>query len=381
MKKLLALLFSFALVFNSYTITLASEITEIDDVVSIDGTEYDYAVSSTDIYDTDNESEYDFGFENTIQVDGNVYNLNHVEYDVTYMYDEEIGKDIKYEIVVKKDVSFDDKETYIPEPTYMDNGFTYAFESVSFDEKMQISSFTSHIDTELLTDELDVSKYPATMPYDYNGKTYDVPYKNYEVMTTGWHDGYYLYGTIYNYDAATYQIGDVVIERNDADFDLDPRNYAAFLEGLDCDPDIYMVEDVFYKGEIYTNSEGIVCRDYVVECQIYGNTYKLNYEYNRYDYVANITYKLSAEDIEYIEGLKDSYSVTAYAYYDLEPVAEEEIEEKSSEMSVAVKIAIGAGVIIGIGLIVTLIIYLLRGGRKKTEDMNTREMKHDFKHL
>jgi len=166
-------------------------------------------------------------------------------------------------------------------------------------------------------------------------------------------------------------------------FDLDPRNYVEFLEGLEIPTDKYQVVSVSYNGEAYTNSEGVVCRDYVINAQMNGTRYKLNYRYDlqKSEYTAKITYLLSDEEVEYIEELKNSYEVSAVAYYSIQE-QEEQIEQKEEEgLSVPVKIAIGAGVVILLAIIITLIVYLIRGGRRRTDEMNNRELKDEFKHL
>lgn len=378
-KKILTFLLVSILSLNGMVVCASEEQMVETDAVSSDGTAYDYALTSTKIYDTDDKTTYDFGFDETIDVDGLSFCLNSIEYEVENMYDVEFsGAELQYEIVVKQDVSYVDKAEFEPEEQYEENGYKYYLKDVTYEKVSEIPPLKMSVETEVLQGDLDISNYPQSMPYEYNGSKYDLPYKNYEVINTGWHDGYYLYGTITNYDAATYQIGDIIIENNNEEFDLDPRNYVEFLEGLDVPTDVYKVDDVFFKGEAYTNSNGVICRDYVIDCQMYGTIYNINYELDITDYIATITYELSEEDISYIEGLKGSYNVTAIAYYD-QVIVKDEV--KNEGFSTPLKIAIGTGIVILLGVLAAIVVYFIRGGRRKTEDMNMREVRDDYKHM
>lgn len=373
MKKILIIMLVAILSTNGIT-AKAEEVQYIEaDSNSSDGTSHDYALTATKVYDTDNETEYDFGFAETIDKDGLSFSLNSIEYSVETMYSIEIGdEEIAHEITVEENVTYDKKENYEPEETYESNGYKYILKDVSYEAVEEIEPFKTGINTEIIQGDLNVANYPTTMPYEYEGQTYDIPYKDYEVISEGWHDGYYLYGTITNYDAATYQIGDIIIDNNAEAFELDPRNYVDFLEGLDVPTDIYKVNDVYYHGDAYVNSNGVVCRDYVIDCQVNGTVYRLNYELDATDYIANITYVMSEEDIAYIEGLKETYQVTAIAYYD---------KVKVASSSFVLKLAIGTGIVVIFAIMAAIIVYVIRGGRRKTEDMNNREMKDEYKHL
>lgn len=369
MKRVLTVLLMCAIILNATSVFAAKDKTDSK------GKEYDYVLTETKEYETDDSEYFDFSFEKTIEEDGLSFYLENVEYSVESMYDSEIGKDISYEVSVEEQVSYEEKETYSPQKSYSSNGYEYAIKDVSYEETTaEVYPLERNVQTELLTAEPDIDNYPATMPYEYEGKEYSLPYKDYEAVSSGWHDGYYLYGTIYNYDAATYQIGDVVIANNEQNIELDPRNYAGFLEGLEVPADKYKVNAVYYAGEPYTNAKGVICRDYIIDCQMYGTIYSINYLYelNKPDYTARITYMLTDDDKEYLDKLKSTYRVTATAYYS---------EVKVDGLSIKIKLAIGAGAVIVLLLIAALVVYYIRGGRRRTEDMNMREARDDYKHL
>ena len=374
-KKMLVLSLS-AILAVGVSVSAAESVDKVEaDTVASNGTTYDYALSSVKVYETDDTSQYDFGFEKTIEKDGLSYCLETVEYSQVNMYDKEYGEEvIEYTITREETVLSEDKDSFKPDKSITEAGHDYVHDKTDYELiKTDIVPLTKHLDTEVLQSALVVENYPETLPYEYEGKMYDLEYSDYEVVSSGWHDGYYLYGTITNYDAATYQIGDIIIDNIGEEFDLDPRSYVEFLEGLEVPTDKYMINSVAFNGEPYKNAAGLICRDYVISAQMNGTVYRLNYKYDldKSEYKAVITYNLSETEASYIDSLKNSYEVTATAYYSL--------EEKG--LSMPAKIAIGFGIVIGLAAIITLIVYLARGGRRRTEDMNKRELKDEFDNL
>ena len=377
-KKMLVLSLS-AILTLGMTVSAAESVEMVEaDTIASNGSTYDYALSAVKVCATDDKSQYDFGFEETIEIDGLSYCLDTVEYDQVNMYEKEYGTDeIEYTITIEETVLGEDKDSFKADDTVTRAGHDYVYSDISFEEtSSETIPMYKYLDTEVLQGVLIVENYPETLPYDYEGKMYDLKYSDYEVLSSGWHDGFYLYGTIYDYDAATYQVGDIIIENNGKEFDLDPRNYVDFLEGLDVPTDIYKINSVSYNGEPYTDANGIICRDYVMSVQMNGTKYRLNYKYDlvKKEYKATITYNLTETEATYIDSLKNSYEVTATAYYTLK-------EEGFAGLSTPIKIAIGFGIVIGLAAIITLIVYIARGGRRRTEDMNKRELKDEFKNI
>ena len=95
---------------------------------------------------------------------------------------------------------------------------------------------------------------------------------------------------------------------------------------------------------------------------MYGSVYTLFYE-KKLDaplYKATVKYVLSDECAKQIDDMKNSYEVTAYAYYSKTMI---------SHMSPVTKAVLGAGIAFLIMLFVALVIYILKGGRKPTEKM------------
>ncbi len=190
-KKILTFLLVSILSLNGMVVCASEEQMVETDAVSSDGTTYDYALTSTKIYDTDDKTTYDFGFDETIDVDGLSFCLNSIEYEVENMYDVEFsGVELQYEVVVEQEVSYVDKAEFEPEEQYEENGYEYYLKDVTYEKVSEIPPLKMSVETEVLQGDLDISNYPQSMPYEYNGSKYDLPYKNYEVINTGWHGIY-----------------------------------------------------------------------------------------------------------------------------------------------------------------------------------------------
>ncbi|MBR3599160.1 MAG: hypothetical protein IKL53_04695, partial [Lachnospiraceae bacterium] len=203
-KKMLALSLS-AILAVGVSVSAAESVDKVEaDTVASNGTTYDYALSSVKVYETDDTSQYDFGFEKTIEKDGLSYCLETVEYSQVNMYEKEYGEEvIEYTITREETVLSEDKDSFKPDKSITEAGHDYVYDKTDYElVKTDIVPLTKHLDTEVIQSALVVENYPETLPYEYEGKMYDLEYSDYEVVSTGWHDGYYLYGTITNYDAA-----------------------------------------------------------------------------------------------------------------------------------------------------------------------------------
>lgn len=348
------------------------------------GKSYDYVLSDSKTYDTDDESEYDFGFNDTIEVDGVFYSLDHIEYDVVSAYDLEYGdQDVQEVITISESipVTADELDDYVPDKkNILEGELVYSFSDVNFNESEEnIISAEKNVQTEVLMNPITVYDYAATVTYtdEETGETFELPFVDYSVYEQGWFGGYQLYGTISDYDAATYQLGEQIIEHNDNTIQVSSNEeFDNILAQLGYGSG-YRTVGFRYDGEPYTSLDGVVCRDYIVDVEIYGTIYNVHYadEIDLTEYTPVVTYTLSDKSKESLEALKSSYEVTAYGFYNIKPT------NKENKLTVVQKVVIGFGILVGIVLIVALIIYILRGGRKKTEYMSNREAKDEFKDI
>ncbi len=347
-----------------------------EQVTDASGETHEYVASATDVYDTDDESMYNFDFDKKIEIDGKEMILDHIEYSVTSLYDKEYGnEDINDELTRTQTVSYMDKSSFKPEvKSLSENNFTYDYEKVIFDETGHtIVKMESYVDTPLTNSEFNKSDYPDTMSYEYeDGNYYDLSYKDYEIIDDGWFD-YTLNGVIYNYGAPTYEIGNVSISYADINNVATTEQLQSILEYWGYSNTEYRPVTATFNGDAYTNSDGVVCRDYTIYCEAYGKQYRVNYESDIElpEYTATLTYTLSDGDKAEIEQLKSSYEVTANAFYDM----------ADQGLSTVQRVVIGTGVVVVLILIAALIIYIIRGGRKRTEYMSKREARREFKDI
>lgn len=353
------------------------ELSPSDNKTDSSGKEYAYAMTGMSVYDTEDESTYDFGFKDTINEDGVEYKLSHIEYDTVNLYTKEYGDtEIPYDITRIETVSYNNKKSFQPENDELtENGHTYVFSRVEYEETDKENILmSSYIDSPVTEKEFSAADYPETIEYEYeDGNIYDLSYKEYSVFNEGWHNDYNLDGVIINYDAATYQIGDVVLEHNDETFAATKEQLQKIIEYWGYAGDIYEAVSAEYAGDAYENSDGVLCRNYVIYCNVYGRQYHVVYESEIEFpvYTATVTYSLSDIDREQIESLKASFEVTATAYYD--------IVEKG--MTTTQKVVLTVGIIFGVLVLAALIIYLLRGGRRRTEYMSGREARKEYRDM
>ncbi|MCM1172371.1 MAG: VaFE repeat-containing surface-anchored protein [Clostridium sp.] len=336
--------------------------------------EDEYVVTKTETCDTGDESKYDFGFDDEIiTADGISYKLDHIDYDKTSVYESVYGEEgVQTEITKEKEkIKNVDKESFKPEETFSENDMEYVFKDVKFEQSGYADeNAVKTLDTDVLQ-ALNVNEYPKSLEYEYDGEKYDLPYSKYEEKT-GWYSGFKLTGTIYGYDGGSFNIGDNALtdeQLNDTDI------LKIFMRENGYGADIYRPTSFEYASEPYVSVSGKVCRDYIINYDLYGTVYTLIYE-KKLDaplYKAVMTYELSDDSTKKLEEMKESYIVTANAYY---------VETEGEKGLTAVqKAVLGAGIVFLIILFIALVIYLLKGGRKPTDYKSERDIRRDYKEL
>lgn len=346
-----------------------------------DGNLYAYTITEEQTGESDCVEDYDFQFSEQTEKDGVRYTLNHVEYFVCSEYEEQYGdKDIADKIIKTEDgISAEAKETYIPSKTIAQDGFRYQYKNTDFkkssDSKDPIEIET-YMDTDFTTAELSSLEIPDTVAFSYEGKPYTLNYDHSEKLNDGWKSGYTITGTIHHYDASTIRLGGITIEPEQL-ADVSLSEMQTFAAQFGYTPEVYRLQSVSYSGDAYTDANGVVCRDYKIVTDVYMRQFRHYYTYSedRSIYTAENTYELSKSDIDEIEELKNTYKVSATAFYD-------EVKETTKKtLSLPAKIAITFGVIVGIVLIAALILYLVKGGRKGTDYRSKRDSKRDYRNL
>ena len=363
MKRLMAFCLSVGLSFSLCNVTAyAEEAKENEDYV---------VITETKTYDTDDETKFDFDFVEGTSTDGVEYKLDHIEYEAVNVYESVYGKEeIDTELFEEKDgIQNVDRESFKPKDNIFREDMEYVFDSVTFEKAGHTDvDAVLTLDTEVLP-TLDLSKYPETMDYEYDGETYQLPYARYE-ETKGWYAST-LTGTIYDYDNGSFTIGETVITNDRIG---ETETMKAIMRDNGFDADRYRPVSFEYASEPYTSFSGKTCRDYIINYEMYGSVYTLFYE-KKLDaplYKATVKYVLSDECAKQIDDMKNSYEVTAYAYYSKTMI---------SHMSPVTKAVLGAGIAFLIMLFVALVIYILKGGRKPTDYKSNRDIRKDYKEL
>lgn len=364
MKRLMAFGLSVGLSLSLCNVTAyAEESKENEDYV---------VITETKTYDTDDETKFDFDFVEGTSTDGVEYKLDHIEYEAVNVYESVYGKEeIDTELFEEKDgIQNADRESFKPKDNIFREDMEYVFDSVTFEKAGHTDvDAVLTLDTEVLP-TLDLSKYPETMDYEYDGETYQLPYARYE-ETKGWYAST-LTGTIYDYDNGSFTIGETVITNDQIG---ETETMKAIMRDNGFDADRYRPVSFEYASEPYTSFSGKTCRDYIINYEMYGSVYTLFYEKKLETplYKATVKYVLSDECAKQIEDMKNSYEVTAYAYYSKTMT--------QYHMSPVTKAVLGAGIAFMIMLFAALVIYILKGGRKPTDYKSNRDIRKDYEEL
>lgn len=380
MKKIKNAAVAMALSLMVSTTCFAATETDAEfDVKANNGTIYAYSVSSVLTGESESPEDYDFSFEDEVEVNGVQYQLDHIEFEVNNLYAKEYGDtEIAYTIEDKETVKSEDKEEYkTSKKTLEENGFTYSYKDTKFEvaDKKEPIEMSCYEDSDITMGTIDSVTIKESKEYEYNGKTYELPYSRYEVINQGWHDNYKLTGTITGYDAPTYKVGNMVIEPSQL-ANLSKEQLQSLVSSFGYDPAHYKVLSLQYTGEPYMNGDKL-CRDYSVSVSIYGCQYRIYYEdkIDESTYEAINTYELSGSDMELLDNLKGSYEVEGKAFYN------EVTKSEKKKLTTTQKVALAFGIIVGLALLVALFLYILRGGRKDTDYRSRRDSKRDLKNL
>lgn len=333
--------------------------------------------TKTGTYDTDDESTYDFGFEDEIEIDGIQYKLDGITYDKKEhsKFPDGIRESFtnKYEAV---------DEDFMPNENIMNSGIEYELDKyeVKPSEESELHLFY-YDETDYQTSE---PEHKESVEYTYHdeatGKDYEVtlPYSRTEAVDSCYAITVTFSGTVTGYDAAYIVIGDRKIENQGEILALTNDIICMLLEQAGANPADYTDYAVYYVGEPYSDADGNLCRDYEISTNAYGTKYRVYYEDDfknlTTEYTCEATYKLTAENLEEFQIV--SYEVTATATY-----TRLEEEEKGFLDTVVGKAVLSGAVVLGLAVIIALGIYIAKGGRKDTDYRSKRDSRRDYKNL
>lgn len=305
----------------------------------------DYQTTIT--YESDNDKEQREGlFEAQIEIDGKKYKLEGITYEA-------VEKEKPQKTVESKPIAYGEESEYTPSTLLVEDGVVYKLdqsipEEVTIEERY-VQNVTAYNEYSYKVTQSDV---PATKKVSVTNqktkKTEEVICSISEIKTVdaGW-TSTYIDILFEAYDAHVYRWNGITVsnatEKPLAGYETE------LLASVGANTTDYKVLDTYWLGEVYTNSNGILCRKARADVQRHSINYRANY-------VGKIESKevLGSKYIDtysYVKGEGDRYVITATANY----VRDNLIQY----------LTIGAAIFI---LTFVIILFLISNRKKKTEE-------------
>ena len=207
----------------------------------------------------------------------------------------------------------------------------------------------------------------------------ELPFESIKAISNGWRTGYTFNGVIEDYNADYWEVEGELIPRQDNGLNLSSAVYSNLVSNAGYEPSHYKDFSASYSGAEYIDNNGVVCRNFIATCSAYGTNYVVKYS-NTFDdldieYEHTYKYALSSADKEKIESAKSKYNVIATAKYS---IIEEEDTTKNDTVK---KVVISAVVIVLLLVLISLGVYVVKGGRKDTDYRSKRDSRDDYKNL
>lgn len=312
--------------------------------------DHTYAADSTVVkenrYTTNSSDDLHADYDEKIIEDNTFYKLKKVEYEVID----------KSQVIVDKSVLSDlmlDMDEYDPPEKITEDGLIYKLVDVKQIESETLDQEVSGFDDyEKKISETDVPQTKTLKVEDLRtGEEMEVecPLSGIEVLDGGTLIKDSIDVTFEGYSLGVFEWNGNYV-RSDDEYPL--KGYEKdLLKSVGLSPSIYSVSSITWKGEPYTDENGVDCRDAVAEIQHYGYLYRANYS----SHIKYVKYEASYENAE---NDNFNYVIKATAVY-----------EKVVPVTQAVFYA-GIGILIFCILLV-LIMYLV--SRNKKEDGKSSE--------
>lgn len=312
--------------------------------------DHTYAADSTVVkenrYTTNSSDDLHADYDEKIIEDNTFYKLKKVEYEVID----------KSQVIVDKSVLSDlmlDTDEYDPPEKITEDGLIYKLVDVKQIESETLDQEVSGFDDyEKKISKTDVPQTKTLKIEDLRtGEEMEVecPLSGIEVLDGGTLIKDSIDVTFEGYSLGVFEWNGNYV-RSDDEYPL--KGYEKdLLKSVGLSPSIYSVSSITWKGEPYTDENGVDCRDAVAEIQHYGYLYRANYS----SHIKYVKYEASYENAE---NDNFNYVIKATAVY-----------EKVVPVTQAVFYA-GIGILIFCILLV-LIMYLV--SRNKKEDGKSSE--------
>ena len=314
--------------------------------------DHTYAADSTVVkenrYTTNSSDDLHADYDEKIIEDNTFYKLKKVEYEVID----------KSQVIVDKSVLSDlmlDTDEYDPPEKITEDGLIYKLVDVKQIESETLDQEVSGFDDyEKKISETDVPQTKTLKVEDLRtGEEMEVecPLSGIEVLDEGTLIKDSIDVTFEGYSLGVFEWNGNYV-RSDDEYPL--KGYEKdLLKSVGLSPSIYSVSSITWKGEPYTDENGVDCRDAVAEIQHYGYLYRANYS----SHIKYVKYEASYENAE---NDNFNYVIKATAVY-----------EKVVPVTQAVFYA-GIGILIFCILLV-LIMYLVSRRKKEDEKSSIKE--------
>ncbi len=314
--------------------------------------DHTYAADSTVVkenrYTTNSSDDLHADYDEKIIEDNTFYKLKKVEYEVID----------KSQVIVDKSVLSDlmlDTDEYDPPEKITEDGLIYKLVDVKQIESETLDQEVSGFDDyEKKISETDVPQTKTLKVEDLRtGEEMEVecPLSGIEVLDGGTLIKDSIDVTFEGYSLGVFEWNGNYV-RSDDEYPL--KGYEKdLLKSVGLSPSIYSVSSITWKGEPYTDENGVDCRDAVAEIQHYGYLYRANYS----SHIKYVKYEASYENAE---NDNFNYVIKATAVY-----------EKVVPVTQAVFYA-GIGILIFCILLV-LIMYLVSRRKKEDEKSSLKE--------
>ena len=314
--------------------------------------DHTYAADSTVVkenrYTTNSSDDLHADYDEKIIEDNTFYKLKKVEYEVID----------KSQVIVDKSVLSNlmlDTDEYDPPEKITEDGLIYKLVDVKQIESETLDQEVSGFDDyEKKISETDVPQTKTLKVEDLRtGEEMEVecPLSGIEVLDEGTLIKDSIDVTFEGYSLGVFEWNGNYV-RSDDEYPL--KGYEKdLLKSVGLSPSIYSVSSITWKGEPYTDENGVDCRDAVAEIQHYGYLYRANYS----SHIKYVKYEASYENAE---NDNFNYVIKATAVY-----------EKVVPVTQAVFYA-GIGILIFCILLV-LIMYLVSRRKKEDEKSSIKE--------
>lgn len=314
--------------------------------------DHTYAADSTVVkenrYTTNSSDDLHADYDEKIIEDNTFYKLKKVEYEVID----------KSQVIVDKSVLSDlmlDTDEYDPPEKITEDGLIYKLVDVKQIESETLDQEVSGFDDyEKKISETDVPQTKILKVEDLRtGEEMEVecPLSGIEVLDGGTLIKDSIDVTFEGYNLGVFEWNGNYV-RSDDEYPL--KGYEKdLLKSVGLSPSIYSVSSITWKGEPYTDENGVDCRDAVAEIQHYGYLYRANYS----SHIKYVKYEASYQNAE---NDHFNYVIKATAVY-----------EKVVPVTQAVFYA-GIGILIFCILLV-LIMYLVSRRKKEDEKSSIKE--------